>query len=64
MRDTSHMQKVMIWARYVKENPKEWRKQHTPFINSQIEKAQKFYEKLENTINGAEKIKKLRKQQQ
>lgn len=54
------MEKVELWARYVKENPNTWRMQHTSFINSQIEKAQKFYKKLENMPNGNEKIKKIR----
>lgn len=61
MRDGSHMQKVELWARYVKENPRTWRFQHSSFINSQIEKAQKFYKKLGSMPNGAEKIKKIRK---
>jgi hypothetical protein len=60
MKDNTREEKIIQWAKYVKENPDKWRKQHTPFINSQINKAQTFYKKLQQTPNGPQKIQKIK----
>lgn len=43
------------WAKFVRENPKEWKEVHTEFINAQYKKAWKFIEKLRKE-KGREKI--------
>lgn len=48
------------WAIFVRENPKSWQSQHTAFINSQINNANKKYEKLKKMPNGKTIIQKLR----
>ena len=60
MRDKTHLEQVERWAKFVKENPDSWKKEHTQFINAQIEKSWKFYERLEKMLGGREKIRKLR----
>ncbi len=60
MRDKTHEEYLERWARFVKDHPKEWKMEHTQFINSQIEMANSFYEKLSKMPGGMEKIKQLR----
>lgn len=61
MRDQSHSEKVRLWAEYVRDHPNEWRKQLNPFIDSQIQKANRFYEKLAETPKGKQKIEEIKK---
>lgn len=60
MRDKSHMEQVERWARFVKENPKRWKKEHKEFIDSQIRNANKFLNKLEALPGGREKVQMLK----
>lgn len=60
MRDKTHNEQVERWARYVKNNPNNWKSQLKPFIDAQIIMARRFYSKLAETPEGLEKIKKLR----
>jgi len=60
MRDKTHDDQIERWARYVKENPDKWKSELKPFIDGQIMMARRFYEKLSETPEGREKIKKLR----
>lgn len=60
MVDDSHIDSLERWAKYVKENPKEFKKHLTPFLDSQIIKANQFYKRLSNLPGGKEKIKILR----
>ena len=56
-----HKEQIERWARYVKENPTEWKKHLKPFIDSQIIIANRFYKKLAETEEGKQKIKLLKK---
>jgi hypothetical protein len=56
MRDESHIEQVDRWAEYVKSNPREWKNQLRPFIDSQLLIANRFYSKLPE-----DKVKELRK---
>ncbi len=60
MRDKTHLEQIERWGKFVKENPDSWKKEHTQFIDAQIEKSWKFYERLKKTSGGDEKIRKLR----
>lgn len=60
MRDKTHLEQIERWAKFVKENPDSWKKEHAQFIDAQIKKSWDFYERLRKTPGGAEKIKKLR----
>lgn len=55
-RDKSHVEQIERWANFVKNNPGKWKKEHTAFINAQINKANEFY----NNLNDKEFVKKLR----
>ena len=59
MRDKTHDEQIERWARYVRENPESWKKEHTDFIDSQIINSWKFFDRLSKTPNGLEKIKEL-----
>jgi len=61
MRDKTHIGQVEKWAKFVRDNPDSWKKEHTEFINSQIIKSWNFYNRLLATPNGMAKIEKLRK---
>ncbi len=52
-------EQIERWANFIKLN-KDWKKHHTPFIDAQINKANKFYKELSKTKKGREKIKLLR----
>ena len=56
MRDNTHLEQVERWAELVKKNPVSWRKEHTAFINAQITRSWKFYERLSKTPNGKSKM--------
>ena len=58
MRDKTHMESVERWANYVKNNP-DWKRQHTAFINAQIEMARRAIEKIRKQPGGKEKLMKL-----
>lgn len=58
-RDKTHMNSVVRWAKFVKENPTKWQKDHADFINSVYEKAYNAIEKIKLTKNGKEKLKKI-----
>ena len=60
-RDKSHEEQIVRWANFVRENPDKWRKQHTAFINSQINNANEKYEKLKRMPDGDKIIRELRK---
>ena len=60
MRDKTHMEQVERWARYVKEHPTTWKKEHTQFINAVYEKAWDAIERLSQQPNGKAKIVALR----
>ncbi|MCZ7402865.1 MAG: hypothetical protein O8C61_11650 [Candidatus Methanoperedens sp.] len=61
MRDSSHSEQVIRWAKYVKSHPRSvWIKEVKPLIDSQIIMANNFYERLAKTQGGIEKIRKLR----
>ena len=50
---------VERWARYVRSHP-EWKAHMKPFIDSQIEMANRFYSRLSKAPGGREKVKALR----
>ena len=59
MRDKSHEEQIERWAKFVRENPEEWKKHLKPFLDAQIIMANRFYSKLAESEEGKEKIKKL-----
>ncbi len=60
-RDKTHMEQVVRWANFVKNNPRSvWIKHAGPLIDAEIIMANRFYERLAKTKGGAEKIEKLR----
>jgi len=60
MRDKTHSEQIERWAKYVKENPENWKSKFNEFINSQIEISRRFYKELAKTDEGKEKIKKIK----
>lgn len=62
MKANERMETVERQALYCKTHMKECQQQLVPFINSQIENANKFYKKLSKTKNGKEKIRQIKKQ--
>jgi len=60
MRDPSHDEFIVRWARFVANHPTEWKRHHTPFINAQIELASRFYENLGKTEEGRKILQRLR----
>jgi len=52
---------VERWARYVKENPSDWKVIHTRFINSQFEKQSRFLKRILRTKEGKDKLRRLYK---
>jgi len=60
MRDKTHNEQIERWAKYVKNNPKEWKKKLKPFLDAQIIMARRFYSKLAETEEGRKKIELLR----
>ena len=60
MRDKTHLEQIGRWGEFVRDNPGKWKREHGAFIDAQIIKSWDFHERLKNTPNGLEKIKKLR----
>jgi len=56
MTDKSHDEFVERWAKFVKNNPKNWQKTHSDFINAQFSLHKEFLKKLSKQKNGAQKI--------
>jgi len=61
MRDKTHSEQIERWAEHVKNNPKSWKKELKPFLDSQIIMARRFYNKLAQTPEGRRKIIEIRK---
>ena len=61
MKANERMQTVERQAAHCKANMKECQQQLAPFINAQIENANKFYKKLAKTKKGKEKIAKIKR---
>jgi hypothetical protein len=59
-RDKSHEEQIERWAKFVRENPDKWKKEHTKFINSVILKARAFYSRLYETEEGRKILLRLR----
>jgi len=55
-----HEEQIERWAEYVKNSNGVWKAEHSSFIDSQINKANEFFEKLAKTEEGREKIKELK----
>lgn len=53
------MEQVERWAKFVKENPDKWRKEHTKFINALFENHYSFVDRLCKTPGGKEKLVKI-----
>ena len=53
------MQEVRRWARFVREHPREWKKEQTKFINALFSKQREVYARLSLTEKGREKIQRL-----
>ncbi len=53
---TEHMEQVVRWANFVRDNPNKWKDIHTKFINAQFEKQQEFIRRLLKEPEGFEKI--------
>ncbi|MBS1267296.1 MAG: hypothetical protein MAG795_01268 [Candidatus Woesearchaeota archaeon] len=49
-------QEIDRWIKYMRENPDNWKKLHTGFINAQFSKSIKFIQKLAEQPGGREKI--------
>ena len=56
---SQRMEAVEKWALFVKNNPDNWKKIHTEFINAQFEKAYKAIDKILKEKGGPEKIAKI-----
>lgn len=54
--DDSRREQIDRWARFVKNSKGAWKKEHTAFINAQIEKSERFYRALAKTPDGKKKI--------
>ncbi|MDO8740969.1 MAG: hypothetical protein Q7J54_05360 [Candidatus Woesearchaeota archaeon] len=52
------MEAVIRWANYVRNN-KNWKKEHTKFINAQFEKTYAFLKRLAKQKGGKDKIIKM-----
>lgn len=55
----SHMDQVMRWAKYVRDNPTTWKKIHTEFIDAIFEKHEQFVQRLKASPGGEEKLRQL-----
>jgi hypothetical protein len=56
MRDLSHNDAVERWARYVKEHPDGWKREHTAFIDAQFVKHEEAVKRIQASSNGREKL--------
>ncbi len=59
MRNETHDDFIVRWAKFVKNNPKKWKKFHTYFINAQIKMNRNLLKRLSKQKDGPEKIIKL-----
>lgn len=59
LRDKSHEEQIIRHARYVKNNPLVWKKQHTLFIDAQMQMAEAFFQRLEKTEEGRKILRRL-----
>ena len=59
MRDATHKDFIIRWAKFVRDNPDKWRKIHAEFINSQFKMNEDFLKRLSKEKNGKEKIIKI-----
>ncbi len=59
MRDKTHKEQIIRWARHVK-NSDSWKAELNSFIDAQIEIARRAYNELSKTNKGKLKIKKLK----
>lgn len=50
------IESVEKWAYFVKNNPLNWKKIHTEFIDSQFRKSENFIKRLLKQKNGAKKV--------
>ncbi len=57
--DSSHSEQIERWAKFVLTD-KTWKKQHSAFINSQLEMAQRALKKIARMQNGEEKLRSIR----
>lgn len=55
----SHMDQVVRWAKFVRDNPTTWKKIHTEFINAIFEKHEQFVQRLKASPGGEEKVRQL-----
>jgi len=55
----SHLEQIDRWASFVRENPKQWKKSHSKFINAIFDKHQQFKHRLLKTPRGKEKLAEL-----
>jgi len=61
MRDSTHIEHIERWAKFVKSHPRSiWIREVRPLIDAQIIMANTFYERLTKVEGGIEKIRKLR----
>lgn len=56
MQKTSHEDQVTEWAHFVRNNPTQWKAQHTRFINAQIQMANEALKRIQMQKNGKEKV--------
>ncbi|MBI2445809.1 hypothetical protein HYV43_05460 [Candidatus Micrarchaeota archaeon] len=56
MTDYQRLEQIDRWAHYVRDSKGAWKKDHSAFLNAQIQKANAFYERLAKTPGGKEKI--------
>ncbi len=59
MERKEHREQVIRWANFVKNNPLDWKKRHTEFINALFQKHEEFRERLLQTPEGEAKWQKL-----
>ena len=52
----NHIEHIDRWIKYMRENPKKWRKIHTDFINGQLNNSSKRIKELAKTRDGCSKI--------
>ncbi len=62
MRDSTHKDQIIRWARFVRDNDiSVWKPQIKALVDSQIIIANRFYSNLMKEKNGKELVQKLRK---
>ena len=56
MRDQTHDEFILRWAKFVRDHPTEWKKKQKEFIDSQFQKSMAFILRLSKTPDGKRKI--------